>query len=424
MVFALTLVPIGLLLLGFPIIVVLLVSTLIVILGFFPIPVTALHQVFFGSLDSFALLAIPFFIFAGEIMGHGGISRRLVDWARSLFGRTKGSLALTTVGACVAFGAVSGSAPATVAAVGRLTFQPMLDSGYDRRFATGLLTASGLIDNVLPPSVAMILFAAAAETSVVSLFTAGFLPGVLIALMFSAYILWRSRNFDLVESAPFSLERFLRSTRESFWALAMPVIVMGGIYAGLFSPTEAGGIACAYAIFVSMFVFREISPRQLFEIAMRAAYLTAQIMVIVAAAGVFAWILTASGVSGLLASVFGALDLPAWLILLIINILLLIAGAFLDTASSILLLTPLLMPVVIAAGIDPIHFGVIMTVNLSIGMFTPPFGVNIFVAQSVFKQPLSIIYSGLVPFIILSIGGLLIITYVPEISLFLPRYVE
>jgi len=416
--------PALLLLMGFPIIVVLLASAAIMLVSFFPIPPTALHQVLFGSLDSFALLAIPFFIFAGEVMGQGGISRRIVDWAGALFGRMRGSLAMTTVGASVAFGVVSGSAPATVAAVGRLTLNPMIAAGYDKRFATGLLTSSGLIDNVLPPSVAMIIFAAVAEVSVIRLFTAGFLPGLLISAMFLGYIWWVCRRANITEAAPFRLRNFLHATRDGFWALAMPVIVLGGIYAGLFSPTEAGGVACVYAVVVSVFVYREIPLSRLFDIAVRAAFLTAQIMIIVAAAGVFAWILTTSGVSAFLSGYFGTLNLPAWAILLGINILLLIAGAFLDTVSSILLLTPLLLPIVLGAGIDPIHFGVMMTVNLSIGMFTPPFGVNIFVAQSVFKQPLSVIYAGIWPFIVVSVAALAIITYVPQISLLLPSYVQ
>lgn len=424
MLLVMTLVPAALLLIGFPVVIVLLATSAIVLAWFFPIPATALHQVLFGGLDSFALIAIPFFIFAGEVMSRGGISRRLVDWTKSMLGRTRGSLALTTIGTCTVFGAVSGSAPATVAAVGRITFEPMVNSGYNKRFATGVLTASGLIGNVIPPSVAMILYAAAAEVSVVRLFTAGFLPGLLIAVAFAAYAVYHCRNHPIDEAEPFRWRVFLLRTRESIWALGMPIIIMGGIYAGLFSPTEAGGAACVYAIVVSMLVYREVSVRQLFEIAARAGFITAQLMIIVAAAGVFAWLLTASGISSAITRFFADLNLSPWMVLLAINILLLIVAAFLDTASAILLLTPLLLPIVIAADVDLIHFGIVMTVNLSIGMFTPPFGVNIFVAQSVFKQPLSVIYAGVAPFIMVSLVVLALITYIPEISLVLTRLVN
>jgi C4-dicarboxylate transporter, DctM subunit len=416
-----TLVPIVLLLLGFPIFVILLATAAVAIIIFYPIPLTVLHQVMFGSLDSAALLAVPFFIFAGEIMAVGGISSRLVAWAKSLFGSSKASLPLTTVATCVVFGAISGSSAATVAAVGRITFKPMLDAGYDRRFATGLLTASGLIDNMIPPSIAMILYAIVAEQSLVRIFTAGFVPGFLFALAFVAYVLVKSSGSVIDRPESFRWSRLLRETVNAAWALGMPIIILGGIYSGILSANEAGGAACVYAIMVAMFVHRDIGVAQLVELARRSAYITSQLMVIVASAGVFSWLLTTSGVAPRLGDVFAALDLPSWMLLLIINVLLLIVGIFFDPAPAILLLTPILLPIVKAAGIDLVHFGIVMTANLSIGCFTPPFGINIFVAQAVFRQPLSVIYRGVMPFIWLSIAVLAVITYVPELSLFLTR---
>jgi C4-dicarboxylate transporter, DctM subunit len=416
-----TLVPIALLLLGFPIFVILLATAAVAIIIFYSIPLTVLHQVMFGSLDSAALLAVPFFIFAGEIMAVGGISSRLVAWAKSLFGSSKASLPLTTVATCVVFGAISGSSAATVAAVGRITFKPMLDAGYDRRFATGLLTASGLIDNMIPPSIAMILYAIVAEQSLVRIFTAGFVPGFLFALAFVAYVLVKSSGSVIDRPEPFRWSRLLRETVKAAWALGMPIIILGGIYSGILSANEAGGAACVYAIMVAMFVHRDIGVAQLVELARRSAYITSQLMVIVAAAGVFSWLLTTSGVAPRLGDLFAALDLPSWMLLLIINVLLLIVGIFFDPAPAILLLTPILIPIVKAAGIDLVHFGIVMTANLSIGCFTPPFGINIFVAQAVFRQPLSVIYRGVMPFIWLSIAVLAVITYVPELSLLLTR---
>jgi C4-dicarboxylate transporter DctM subunit len=416
-----TLVPIVLLFLGFPIFVILLATAAIAIIIFYSIPLTVLHQVMFGSLDSAALLAVPFFIFAGEIMAAGGISGRLVAWAKSLFGSSKASLPITTVATCVVFGAISGSSAATVAAVGRITFRPMLDAGYDRRFATGLLTASGLIDNMIPPSIAMILYAIVAEQSLVRIFTAGFVPGLLFALAFVAYVLLKSWGSAIDPPEPFSWTRLGRETLNAAWALGMPVIILGGIYTGVLSANEAGGAACVYAILVAMFVHRDVGVTQLLDLARRSAYVTSQLMVIVASAGVFSWLLTTSGAAPRLTDVFSALDLSSSMLLFIINVFLLLVGIFFDPAPAILLLTPILLPVVKAAGIDLIHFGIVMTANLSIGCFTPPFGINIFVAQAVFKQPVSVIYRGVMPFIWLSIAVLAVITYVPELSLFLTR---
>ena len=416
-----TLVPIVLLFLGFPIFVVLLATAAIAIVIFYSIPLTVLHQVMFGSLDSAALLAVPFFIFAGEIMAAGGISDRLVAWAKSLFGRSKASLPITTVATCVVFGAISGSSAATVAAVGRITFRPMLDAGYDRRFATGLLTASGLIDNMIPPSIAMILYAIVAEQSLVRIFTAGFVPGLLFALAFVAYVLVKSWGSAIDPPEPFRWARLGRETLNAAWALGMPVIILGGIYTGVLSANEAGGAACVYAILVAMFVHRDVGVTQLLDLARRSAYVTSQLMVIVASAGVFSWLLTTSGAAPRLTDVFAALDLSSPMLLFIINVFLLLVGIFFDPAPAILLLTPILLPIVKAAGIDLIHVGIVMTANLSIGCFTPPFGINIFVAQAVFKQPVSVIYRGVMPFIWLSIAVLAVITYVPELSLFLTR---
>jgi C4-dicarboxylate transporter DctM subunit len=416
-----TLVPIVLLFLGFPIFVILLATAAIAIIIFYSIPLTVLHQVMFGSLDSAALLAVPFFIFAGEIMAAGGISGRLVAWAKSLFGSSKASLPITTVATCVVFGAISGSSAATVAAVGRITFRPMLDAGYDRRFATGLLTASGLIDNMIPPSIAMILYAIVAEQSLVRIFTAGFVPGLLFALAFVAYVLLKSWGSGIDPPERFSWTRLGRETLNAAWALGMPVIILGGIYTGVLSANEAGGAACVYAILVAMFVHRDVGVTQLLDLARRSAYVTSQLMVIVASAGVFSWLLTTSGAAPRLTDVFSALDLSSSMLLFIINVFLLLVGIFFDPAPAILLLTPILLPVVKAAGIDLIHFGIVMTANLSIGCFTPPFGINIFVAQAVFKQPVSVIYRGVMPFIWLSIAVLAVITYVPELSLFLTR---
>ena len=417
------LVPLALLALGFPIFLILLVTSLILLLFFIDVPLVQMHITMFGSVDKFGLMAVPFFLFAGELMGRGGISRRLVAWVLALVGGVRGSLGLTTVGACTIFGAISGSSPATVAAIGQILYRPLRKAGYSERFSSGVLTSSGAIAIVIPPSIAMILYGTAAEQNVALLFIAGIVPGLLIALLMGIYIYIHAVRHGIREASGFDRSAFLQATKDGVWALGMPFIILGGIYAGVFSPTEAAGIACVYAIVVTRFIYRDITWTGLWEVAVSSMYLTAQVLIIVAAAGVFSWLLTVSGIPQSMVQSIDALNLAPWMVLLAVNVLLLIVGCLLDPNSAILVLVPLLLPIMQAIGVDLIHFGIIMTVNLSIGMFTPPFGLNIFVAQALFKVPLSRIYPGLVPFIIVNVIALAAVTYVPELSLYLTRFV-
>lgn len=414
--------PIILLLLGFPIVVILLATSSIILLFFMNVPLTALHQAMFGTIDKFALLAVPFFVFAGELMGQGGISRRIVAWVLSLIGGARGSLPLTTVGTCTVFGAISGSAPATVAAVGQLLYAPLREKGYDEKFSSGLITSSGAIATVIPPSIAMILYGASAEQSIALLFVAGVLPGLLMAFLMGLFVYGYAVRKGIREGERFQWQHFVSATRDAVWALGTPVIILGGIYSGVFSPTEAAGVACVYAIVVTRFVHREISWEGLWKVSVDSMYVTAQVLIIVAAAGVFSWLLTVNGVPRAMVAVIQGMQVDAWMVLLVINVFLLIVGCVLDPASAIVVLTPLLAPMAAAVGVDLVHFGIIMTVNLAIGMFTPPFGLNIFITQALFKVPLSSIYPGLVPFIAINIVALAIVTYVPELSLLLTRY--
>lgn len=414
--------PVVLLVLGFPMFLILLATSAVLVLFVMGIPATQLHITMFGSVDKFALLAVPFFLFAGELMGRGGMSKRIVDWVLAAAGGVRGSLGLTTVGACTVFGALSGSSSATVAALGRLLYEPLRGAGYGDRFANGVLTSASSIAIVIPPSIAMILYGAAAEQSVALLFVAGIIPGLVMAALMGGYVWIFAVRRGIREGRRFDGRAFARASREGTWALGMPVIVLGGIYAGVVSPTEAAGIACVYAIVVTRYVYRDITWAGIWDVAVSSMYLTAQVLIIVAAAGVFSWLLTVSGAPQNLVAWITALELQPWMVLLAINILLLIVGCFLDPNSSILVLTPLLLPVVQAIGVDPIHFGIIMTVNVAIGMFTPPFGLDIFVAQAMFKAPLSTIYPGLVPFIGISLVALGLVTYIPGLSLWLTRF--
>jgi C4-dicarboxylate transporter DctM subunit len=417
------LLPVVLLVAGFPFFLVLLATAAVALTFFAGVPTTAAHQVMFSSLDKYALLAVPFFIFAGDLLGRGGVSVRLVRWVQAIIGRMRGSLPFTSLGTAVVFSAISGSTAATVAAVGGLTYRRLREAGYSEKFSTGLLIAAGAIDNLIPPSIGFILYGIASDTSIVKLFAAGLFPGLVLAAFYAIYIYRSALREGDKGGPPFSAGELLAATRDGIWAIAAPVAVLGGLYAGVFSPTEAAAAACVYAIVVCMLIYREASPRQVFDSAARSMYLTAQVFIILACAGVYSWLLTVSGVGPRLIDAIADLQLAPWTLLLAVNILLLLVGMVLDTVSAILILTPLLAPIAKAAGIDPIHFGVVVIMNLSIGTFTPPFGINIFVGQAVFKAPLSSIYPGLVPFIVAAIGALMVVTYVPQLSLWILRFV-
>jgi C4-dicarboxylate transporter DctM subunit len=302
-------------------------------------------------------------------------------------------------------------------------YRRLREAGYNERFSSGLLISAGAIDNLIPPSIGFILYGIASETSIVRLFAAGIMPGIVLAVFFGLYIYYYARRRGENPQGRFELREFLAATRDGIWSIAAPVFILGGIYTGIFSPTEAAGIACVYAIIVVALVYRETSLRGVFEAAWRSMYLTAQIFVIVASAGVFSWLLTVNGAPAALAEFVERLQVAPWAVLLVINVLLLVVGCFLDTASSILVLTPLLLPLARNAGVDPVHFGVVLVMNLSIGTFTPPFGINIFVGQAVFKAPLSSIYPGIAPFIAVAIAALMVVTYLPQLSLWILRYI-
>lgn len=413
------LLPVALLAAGFPFYLSLLATAAVALAFFAGVPATAAHQVMFGSLDKYALLAVPFFIFAGDLLGRGGVSARLVRFVQAILGRVRGSLPFTSLGTAVVFSAISGSTAATVAAVGGLTYRRLRAAGYSEKFSTGLLIAAGAVDNLIPPSVGFILYGIASDTSVVKLFAAGAVPGLVLAAFYAIVIYRHAVREGERGGPPFRLAELGAAARDGIWAILAPVAVLGGIYGGVFSPTEAAAAACVYAIVVAMLIYREASPREVFESASRSMYLTAQVFVILACAGVYSWLLTVSGIGPALVGAVGAMALEPWALLLAVNVLLLAVGMVLDTVSAILILTPLLVPIAKAAGIDPVHFGVVVVMNLSIGTFTPPFGINIFVGQAVFKAPLASIYPGLAPFILAALGALALVTYIPGLSLWI-----
>jgi C4-dicarboxylate transporter DctM subunit len=409
--------PFVLLLLGFPIFLLLLVTSLTVLIFFFDVPMTVVAQIIFNSLNKYALLAVPFFVFAGTLMSRGGISVRLLRWVASLIGGFRANIPLTSLGFAALFGATSGITTAATAAIGTLTYPRMREAGYSESFASALITSEGALDNLIPPSIAMIIYGIASDTSIIQLWTAGIGPCILLSSFFGIYIYYHSISVGITETGQFSWKEFMLATRDGVWALGAIVVIIGGIYSGVFSPTEAAGVASVYAIIISYFVYREVTLAELFDTATRSMYLTGLIFIIVAVAGLYSWLLTISGIAGATVSSISTLHASPWVTLLVINLFLLFIGCFLDPASALIMLTPLLAPVAVSLGVDPIHFGVIVVMNLTIGTFHPPFGLNIFVCQALFKIPSASLYKGLIPFVTLAVVALLMVTYIPAISL-------
>jgi C4-dicarboxylate transporter DctM subunit len=376
------------------------------------------------AIDSFPLMAVPFFILAGEIMGRGGISLRLLNTARVLFGRFTGGYGLVTVATCMFFAAISGSGPATVAAIGSLMIPSMVDKGYAKGYASAIVSAAGSIGVIIPPSIPMVVYSVAVGTSISTLFIAGVLPGLLIgfALMIINYIISRKKGYA-GEVERYTTAEKVKVLWDSKWSLLVPIIILGGIYGGIFTPTEAAVVAVLYGLIIGIFVYRDIKTREVYDIFRQAALTTATAMIILGSATAFGRILTREQIPTHLANMIISFTDSRIVILLLINILLLIVGCFMETLAAILILAPILLPVVTRVGVDPIHFGIIMVVNLAIGFITPPVGVNLFVACGIAKISLEDISRSILKPLIVMIIVLLFITYIPQISLFLPSLI-
>ena len=411
--------PVVLLVLGFPIFLILLVTSIVAVLTVADVPTEAIQTYMFGSLDNFPLLAVPFFILAGEIMAQGGIARRIIAMVMAIVGGIRGSLAVTTVAASELFGAMSHTAVGTVVAMGRMIYPALKEGGYNDRFAVGLIASSGAIAVVIPPSIAMILYAVSAEQSAVLLFTAGILPSILIGIIDAVYVMSYAKLKRVPLGARAHWETVWKTSKEASWSIGSLAVIFGGIYGGVFTPTEAAGVAVIYSLFVTMVVYREVDLAGFWRILLASAYLISQILLIVTSAGIYSWLLTTSGIPQQVVEAINALHMPKWELLLSLNVGLLLAGSFLEPPAAILILTPLLLPIVRGVGVNPIHFGIIVAVNLSLGMYTPPFGLNLFSSQAIFNAPLSRIYLGVLPFLLLNFIALMIITYVPTISMVL-----
>lgn len=414
---------ISLLLGGVPIFISLNLAVLVVMMFFTDMSPMIMIQKAFGGIDKFALMSMPFFIFAANIMDTGGLSKRILKWVRSLIGSVKGGLGYTTQLACMVFGALSGSSPATVIAMGKMLYPELVKQKYPKGFALGLITSSGSVALLIPPSITLIIYATATGTSVGELFMAGIGAGIVYGLTSMAYIYYYAKKHDLPVDEKSSLKEILNNTKDAAWSLAVPVIILGGIYFGVFTPTEAAGISAIYAIFIGMFIYKEIDLKKLYNVCVQSAITCAQVLVLVAGAQAFGWFLTVARVpQTITSSILQNVNSPI-VFLIIINVILLIVGMFMEGIAAIIILAPLFYPIAMEMGIDPVHLGIVMVANLCVGNFTPPFGLNLFVANGVTGVPVAKIVPAVMKFIIVSILAILAITYIPAISLLLPKLI-
>lgn len=383
------------------------------------ISVDAFARTMFAGIDSFTLMAIPFFIYAGNLMLVGGTSKRLVEFARKLVGWTTGGLPIAGVLSSMLFAALSGSSPATVAAIGGVMIPSLNEAGYSRKFSAGLMCAAGSLGIIIPPSITLLVYGSIAEVSISELFIAGIIPGVFIGLVLIvvSYFIARKEGHQPEKRATF--KELWQSFKSAIWGILLPIIILGGIYKGWFTPTEAASVAIVYSLVVGFFVYKGLTIQNLFKVTKDSVVISSMIMLVIASAKVFSWYLTYEQIPTKLASVILEFADTKLVFLLLVALILLIVGMFMDSSAAVLIFVPLFLPIVIELGIDPIHFGVIMIVNLAIGMLTPPFGLNLYVASGISKMSVSEVTKGAAPFIGVLILTLFVIMFVPQLSLYL-----
>lgn len=399
------------------------ISALLYLLLEMPNNLTILVSQSFSALDSFVLLAIPLFVFAGDVMKSGGISRTIVDFTYFFVKKIKGGLAHVTVIASAFFGAISGSSAATVAAIGGIMIPEMIKRGYSKKYAVAVASAAGVLGIIIPPSIPMIIYAMTTNVSIARLFLAGIVPGALLVLAFVLVNVLMESKYRITEKVEEMVPE-PGAKKKKPWhavpALIMPVIVLGGIYLGIFTPTEAGAVALIYGVLVGMFYYKELSFKELMRTSKESAYTSALIMLIISMAGIFGWLITTQRIPELFTAFITGITDEKFLILLILNVFYLILGSFLETITAILITTPIFLPLVVLLEIDLVHFGVIQTLNLAIGLITPPMALNLLVASRISSVPMMDAVKPLMPYLLATLIVLQLVTYIPEISLFLP----
>ena len=406
---------------GMPIAISLGLASLITISFFSNDSLASMSIKLFETSEHYTLMAIPFFVLAGNLMSTGGVARRMVDFAIAAVGHIRGGLAIASVLACMLFAAVSGSSPATVVAIGSIVIAGMIKNGYTKEMAAGVICNAGTLGILIPPSIVMVVYAAVTQVSVGRMFMAGVIPGILLGLMLMYAVWLRVGKLQIKPPPKAGWRVVLRTFRESMWGLTLLVIIMGGIYGGIFTPTEAAAVSAVYALFVAVFIYRDLKFKDLPEVFLESAKTTVMLMFIVANALLFAHVLTSERIPQSIAEQILAVGMTPWMFLLVVNILLLIAGNFMEPTGIILILAPILFPISQELGIDPIHLGIIMVVNMEIGMVTPPVGLNLFVTSGVTGMNLIQVTKAALPWLSVLLIFLVIITYIPAITLTLPN---
>lgn len=408
---------------GVPIAISMAASSILYMVMFVDTPLVVIAQQMLAGVNKYTLLAIPFFMIAGSLMEHGGISRRLVDFCKVLLGRIPGGLALVTIVACEIFAAMTGAGAATVAAIGTFMIPAMVADGYNKDFAAALTATAGIFGPLIPPSILMVLYSVSTNVSVGTMLIGGIGPGLLMGIMVAIPAMYVCIKNNYRSQTPTGLKNLWSSFKSAIWAIFTPIIILGGIYSGLFTATEAAAVAALYALIVGIFVYKELNLKKMVDVLKTSMISTAGIMLIVAATQAFGWVLTFEQIPQDIAAFLTSAIGNKWVFLIIVDILMLISGCFLDPVPAVMIYAPLLAPVATQFGVDPIHFGVLMVVGLVIGLVTPPVGVNLFVASAIAERPVHRIVPKLIPFIVFCVVGLVIVTFVPAISTFLPSLI-
>ena len=411
----------GLMLIGVPVAVSLGASTVLTMLLFTDLDVAAMPQLIFDGINKFALMAIPMFILAGNLLSKGGSARRIIDFAKSMVGHLPGGLPMSAIFACVIFAAVSGSSPATVVAIGSIMFVAIKEAGYPKEYAVGGITTAGSLGILIPPSVVMIVYGVTSDTSIAKLFMAGVVPGLMLGGMMIAQTYIGAKRLGFKATTPEPWSERIKKFGKAFWALLIVVVVIGGIYGGIFTPTEAAAASAIYALIISLFVYKDIKFKDLWDICLESAITTAMIFFIIANAVVFAYLLATENIPQTIADSILAANIGKIGFLIIVNILLFIMGQFMEPSSVVMIMVPLLLPIAKTLGVDPVHFGILLIVNMEIGMITPPVGLNLFVASGLTGMNLKDVIVSCLPWTLTLFIGLVLVTYIPEISLWLPN---
>jgi C4-dicarboxylate transporter DctM subunit len=385
------------------------------------VPVESVALKLFTGIEKFEIMAIPFFILAGNFLTHGGVAKRMINFATSLVGHFHGGLGMGGVVACGLFAAVSGSSPATVAAIGAILLPAMVKQGFPMKFGAGIVASSGALGILIPPSIVMVMYAVSTNSSIGALFMAGVIPGAVLLFMLGFTTWWYAKKNNYPRMAKAPVADRIKAFRESFWGLMLIVVVMGGIYTGIFTPTEAAAMSAVYAFIVAVFVYRDLPLKRIPKVLLDSANMSAMLLYIITNAILFSFLLTSEQIPQAVAAWLVDSGLGALGFLLVVNILLLLAGNIMEPSSIILITAPILFPVAMALGIDPVHFGIIITVNMEIGMITPPVGLNLYVGSGIAKLGMTDMTKAVTPWLITMLVFLMIVTYWPSLSLWLPR---